>query len=117
MTVQEIVSAFEAGIPRWQLADQHKISVRSVGRLLHTCSQWIAGYSHAQRVNSQLGIPSLLGRFPRLVAITHSAGRVFEIEEGSVRLGQLRLPALSFVLLLSPSYPLVAGQRPARCLE
>jgi hypothetical protein len=32
--VQAIISAFEAGTPRWQLAEQHKISVRSVGRLL-----------------------------------------------------------------------------------
>jgi hypothetical protein len=32
--VQAIVSAFEAGTPRWQLAMQHGISVSSVGRLL-----------------------------------------------------------------------------------
>jgi hypothetical protein len=32
--VQAIISAFEAGTPRWQLAEQHKISIRSVGRLL-----------------------------------------------------------------------------------
>ena len=32
--VQAIISAFEAGTPRWQLAERHKISVRSVGRLL-----------------------------------------------------------------------------------
>jgi hypothetical protein len=32
--VQAIVSAFEASTPRWQLAEQHGISVRSVGRLL-----------------------------------------------------------------------------------
>jgi hypothetical protein len=30
--VQAIVSAFEAGTPRWQLAEQNKISIRSVGR-------------------------------------------------------------------------------------
>jgi hypothetical protein len=32
--VQAIVSAFESGTPRWQLAEQYNISVRSVGRLL-----------------------------------------------------------------------------------
>lgn len=34
--VQAIVSAFEAGTPRRQLAKQYGISVRSVGRLLRT---------------------------------------------------------------------------------
>jgi hypothetical protein len=32
--VQALISAFVAGTPRWQLAEQYKISLRSVGRLL-----------------------------------------------------------------------------------
>src|SRR5690348_11612614 len=32
--VSALITAFVAGTPRWQLAEQYKISVRTVGRLL-----------------------------------------------------------------------------------
>lgn len=37
--VQEIVSTFENGTPRWKIAEQYQISVSSVGRLLRAYRQ------------------------------------------------------------------------------
>ena len=51
--VRAIVAGFEAGTPRWQLAEQHKISLSSVARLLRRHRSTTSGHGHPARPNKR----------------------------------------------------------------
>jgi len=88
--VHAIVSAFEAGTPRWQLAECYGISVRSVGRLLrHSVSVTIRLESAGDMLNqimlavTSLGVRGLLGAFAKAVLDKRQLkfSKVFEYKE------------------------------------